>query len=168
MHIGSNFHGRIHMQHEMRRAKRALSEEEAREILEEGIYGVLSTVDLDGEPYGTPISYVVVDGKIYFHSTNQGGHKVSNLEANPLACFTVVDGVETLPSKFSSLYQSAIAFGTVKPVEDENKKEAALLALLEKYSADFIETGKKYLAAMRDKTLVYEFEIDRITGKSNR
>lgn len=64
---------------EMRRTDRLMSEEDTLRVLKEGEYGILSTVDEDLQPYGVPISYVFMDGCIYFHSTNAGGGKYSNI-----------------------------------------------------------------------------------------
>ena len=44
---------------EVRRKDRALSREEAFEILALGEWGVLSTCDAEGWPYGVPINHVV-------------------------------------------------------------------------------------------------------------
>lgn len=46
------------MFYEMRRKDRLLTEKEAREILSEGEYGVLSTMGENGYPYGVPVNYV--------------------------------------------------------------------------------------------------------------
>lgn len=45
--------------------ERAISEEEAREILHDAEYCVVATVDEDGHPYATPLSYALdkVSGK---------------------------------------------------------------------------------------------------------
>lgn len=49
---------------EMRRKDRAITEEDARELLNTAEYGILSTVSEDGEPYGVPLDYCVVDNNI--------------------------------------------------------------------------------------------------------
>ncbi len=50
------------------------------QILYDNQYGLLSTVGMDGYPYGVPISYIYVDGKIYFHGTNVDSLKKENVE----------------------------------------------------------------------------------------
>lgn len=46
------------MDREMRRKDRKIETDEAIKILKTGEYGVLSTVDIDGYPYGVPINYI--------------------------------------------------------------------------------------------------------------
>jgi Predicted flavin-nucleotide-binding protein len=122
---------------EMRRKDRQMTDEEARKILEEGLYGILSTVDKDLQPYGIPISYVLLNGSIYIHGTNAGGHKYTNIESNNRVSFTVVGKTQVLPDKFSTLYESAIAFGTIETVSDEEERLLAFREFLNKYSPDF-------------------------------
>lgn len=62
----------------MQMAERELTEAEAWEILEAGEYAVVSTVDPDGTPYGIPLSYVIIDGKLYIHTGERGGHKIDD------------------------------------------------------------------------------------------
>lgn len=150
---------------EMRRKDRQLSEEETKQILREGKYGVLSTVGENGYPYGVPLNYAYENGKIYFHGTAEGGLKTANIRFNPKASFTVVGKTELPPGKFATKYESIIAFGTVRVVE--NKKEV-LEKKLRKYSADFMESGEKYAKAMLEKVSVYELNIEHLTGKARK
>lgn len=64
------------MFYEMRRKDRLLTEKEAKEILSEGEYGVLSTIGEDGYPYGVPVNYVYLNDSIYFHCAADVGHKL--------------------------------------------------------------------------------------------
>ncbi len=41
-------------------------------MLESCEYGVVCTNRADGYFYGTPVNYVVIDGKIYFHGRMHG------------------------------------------------------------------------------------------------
>lgn len=155
------------MNSEMRRKDRQLTEEEAIEILRNGEWGVLSTLCQDGYPYGTPISYVYEDGKIYFHGTSAAGLKSDNIERHPQACFTVVGKTELLPSQFGTKYESAIVFGTVKKSTDTI---GVLQKLVAKYSADFTESGEKFSrsVAAAGRVAVYEMTVEQITGKGRR
>ena len=150
---------------EMRRTDRKLTEQESVQILYDNQYGVLSTVSMDGYPYGVPISYVYKDGKIYFHGTNADGLKKENIEHNSKACFTVVGKTEILPSKFSTKYESVIAFGKIKVSENT---QDILRKLLQKYSPEYLENGEKYISASMKNVTVYEFEILSMTGKARK
>ena len=56
----------------IRRDDRALTNEQALEILRKGEYGVLSTVSQDGQPYGVPVSFAYADHALYFHGAVEG------------------------------------------------------------------------------------------------
>lgn len=155
------------MYHEMRRSDRQLSREEAEDILRRGEYGVLCTCGADGEPYGTPLSYAYCGGKIYFHCAPGVGHKLANIAENPQVCFTVVGQTCLLPAKFSTIYESAIAFGTAHLVEGDEKR-AALRALLAKYSPQYPEEGEAYITRAFDKVGVWAIHPTRLTAKARR
>lgn len=89
----------------MRRKDRAISQEMAIHILEEGEFGVLSTCGKDGWPYGVPLSYVYREGKLYFHGAATG-HKLDNLRYCPKASFTVTAHTHVLQERFSTAYEN--------------------------------------------------------------
>jgi nitroimidazol reductase NimA-like FMN-containing flavoprotein (pyridoxamine 5'-phosphate oxidase superfamily) len=150
----------------MRRGDQAISENEAREILLKGEYGILSTVSIDGQPYGVPLSYSYIGDVIYFHSAIEG-HKLDNLSANNRVSFCVVGKTKVLPAKFATKYESAIVFGeTFEVIDDEKNK--GLLELVKKYSPGFIEKGLRYIESTGAKTRVYKIVIESITGKSGK
>lgn len=152
------------MKREMRNYKRRLSDETASEILANGLYGVLSTADKNGMPYGVPLSYAYVGNVIYFHCAREG-HKLDNIAANPNACFTVVDGVETLAEKFSTKYRSAIVFGKIRFSENDNEKRRGIEAIMLKYSSDYAEAGRKYIEKDFEKFKILVLDISDISAK---
>jgi len=152
---------------EIRRKDRALDNTSAYAVLKNSEYGVLSTVDKNNQPYGTPVSYVVVDHSIFIHSATEG-HKLDNIMSNSRVSFCVVGKTELLPGKFSTRYESAIVFGTASIVDGENQKREALKAFLAKYSPDYLEAGDEYINKLLNKVLVMKVSIDHITGKSRK
>lgn len=150
---------------EMRRKDRALSAEEAEQVLLQGEYGVLSTCGKDGFPYGVPLSYACAEGILYFHGAAGVGHKLENIFYENKACFTVVGYTEVLPEKFSTVYESVIAFGKVRLSLD---KQIGLAKLTAKYCTAYEEKGAAYAKAAADQVDVYEFHIERMTGKARR
>jgi hypothetical protein len=150
----------------MRRDDRAITTEQAAEILQKGEYGILSTVSTDGQPYGVPVSYAYEGNTLYFHCAVEG-HKLDNLAANPRVSFCVVGATEVLPDKFATRYESAIVFGTARELTSD-EKHTGLTRLLEKYSADFLEKGEKYINSDIDKTRVFKIEIESLSGKARR
>lgn len=154
------------MPHELRRKERGMTEPEARELLERGEYGVLSTRDSDGAPYGTPLNYCVINGAIYFHCALEG-HKLENIAADDRVSFCVVGTTEVLPGQFATRYESVIVSGTATEVLDE-KKQLALEGLLAKYSAEYRLEGLNYIEAKGERTRVFRIDIDSICGKARR
>jgi len=153
---------------EMRRKDRLISQEEAMEILKKGEYGILATVDEGGQPYGVPVSYVVLDGAVYFHATNAGGLKFDNITKNKKVSFTVVGNTQVLPDQFATLYESAIVFGEASVVEDETERVAAFREFLPKYSPKFLEEGEAYILSAGPLALIVKIPINEISGKSKR
>lgn len=151
---------------EMRRKDRQTDTVEVDALLQKCEYGILSTVDENGYPYGVPLSYTYMDGSLYFHSALVG-KKLDNIKNNDKVSFTVVGEVEALPSKFSTRYESAVAFGKAAEISGEEKYKA-LLAIIEKYSNGFMEEGKAYIKSDMDKTKVIKISVEHITGKSRR
>ena len=153
---------------EMRRKDRELGLEETIEILNKSEYGVLSTVDENNVPYGVPINFAYTDGVVYFHCAKDVGHKLNNIKQTSNVCFTVVNDVCLLPSAFSTKYSSAILFGTISAVENNEEKRKGLEALIKKLAPDYMESGLKYIANSMDDTTVLKMEVKQITGKARK
>jgi len=153
----------------MRLKKRQVSQAEAEDILGRGQFGVLSLNGGEDYAYGVPLSYVWQDHGVYLHCALEG-KKLTLLRRNNKVCFSVVAEAEPLPQKFSMRYQSALAFGRVREVEDPQEKLQALVALVEKYYRDpaEVEKGKEYAAASLDQTVVLRLDIDHLTGKMRK
>lgn len=148
----------------MRRSDRQTTEQRAYEILNNGTDGVFSTISEIGYPYSVPVNYVAIDNKIYLHSATKG-HKIRNIEKNNKVCFTVISKNEIIQSKFSTDFESVIVFGKAKLIKP-NKD--ILMALIHKYSFNFIEKGKAYVDHSYLDTQLIEIEIEYITGKSRK
>jgi len=150
----------------IRRSDREITIQEARGLLENAEYGIMSTVTKDGQPYGMPLSYVYKNDCIYFHCAISG-HKLENIEHNPKVSFCIVGKTKVLPDKFATEYESAVVFGVASEVNGAERYDA-LLWLLEKYSPDFIAEGKQYIEQKDKITKVFKIEIDRISGKARK
>ena len=150
----------------MRRKDRLIAEAEARAILESGEYGVLSTVSSEGEPYGVPVSYCLVDGAIYFHCAVEG-HKLDNIHDNPRVSFCVVGETELLPAEFATRYESCIVQGMTSESLDE-EKQRALEGLVHKYSPDFVTEGLAYIEKLWAQARVFRITVESISGKARK
>lgn len=147
----------------MRRVDRQMTEAEAKELLERGEFGILATVDSTGQPYGVPLNYVYFNDAVYFHCALIG-KKLNDIAANPQVCFTVVGNTQVLPDKFATNYESVMVFGAAAIVE-ESDRNAMFEALIQKYSAAFIEAGHAYIEKYRAATQVVKISVAQITGK---
>ena len=149
---------------DMRRRDRALPHRDALELLRRAEYGVLSSVGPDGQPYGVPLSFCLLDNAIYFHCAPEG-QKVDNIDGNARVSFCVVGDTEVLPDQFAIRYASVIAFGTAVEVFEADKQRA-LEGLLSKYSAGFIESGVNYIEKHFAHVRVFRVQIESLSGKA--
>ncbi len=154
------------MQHEMRRADRALALPETHKILDAAEYGILSTISPDNEPYGVPLNFCVLNGTIYFHCAGEG-RKLDNIAHDSRVSFCVVGHTELLPEKFSTRYESVIVTGRSAEV-DGAEKQHALEGLVTKYSTEFSDQGLEYIQKLTHKTKVCRITIESISGKARR
>ncbi|AEG59756.1 pyridoxamine 5'-phosphate oxidase family protein [Desulforamulus ruminis] len=152
---------------EMRRMDKQLTEEENIGILQKGEYGILSTISTNGYPYSVPLNYVYHNGSIYFHSAPEG-HKLENIAINDRISFCVATDVELLPQKFDSKYKSVILFGRASLVVDAKEHEAALVALVKKYSPQYLEAGREYIARAQGQARIVKITIEHLTGKAEK
>jgi len=150
----------------MRRIDREISEHEAVELLHKAEYGVLSTVDKSGQPYGVPLSYVYKDNAIYFHCAVDG-RKLDNIANNSKVSFGVVGSTTVLPETFGTLYESAVLFGIASEIFDDERHQA-LVWLLEKYCSEYIAGGLQYIELKSKVTKVIKIEISQVSGKARR
>lgn len=150
----------------MRRKDREISLPEAREILGRAEYGILSTVDRDGQPYGVPLSYAYREGAIYFHCALEG-HKLDNIAHNARVSFCVVGDTRVLPEEFATEYESVVVFGVASEVHGAERHNA-LVWLLERYSPGFIAAGNDYIRQKDKLTKVIKIDVRQISGKARR
>lgn len=148
----------------MRRKASQLSDEETWRILSDGVWGVLATADVGGQPYAVPMSYVLHDSIIYLHSALDG-RKIDNMAENESVSFLVVEDSEVLPDKFDMSYKSAMIFGKARIVGETEEKRKALVAFLEKYSSGYLETGMEYLEKNFERTRITAIEVQEFSGK---
>lgn len=152
----------------MRRKDRQIGPEESREILFKGEYGVLATVDGEGQPYAVPLSYIYLDNSIYFHCALEG-HKIDNLRANPRVSFVVAGPAEPVYDKgFATYFESVVVFGPAREVTAEDEKRKALYALAEKYLPVDMDKADDDINHSFTRTAVWRVEPEIITGKAKK
>ncbi|HDS16020.1 MAG TPA: pyridoxamine 5'-phosphate oxidase family protein [Proteobacteria bacterium] len=150
----------------MRRKDRKITTVEALAILDQGEYGVLSTVSSAQGPYGIPINYCLVNECLYFHCALEG-KKIDHIRNDSRVSFCVVGQTEVLPDKFATRYESCIVQGLASEVFGE-EKQGALAGLIRKYSEDFIAEGRRYIESSSDKTKVFRISMEDVSGKARK
>ncbi len=147
-----------------RNKKQILSKERCEEILKNATSGVLSVLGDEDYPYGVPMSYSYKDNKLYFHCMPVG-HKIDAIKKHSKVSFTVVETDQIVPEEYTTYFRSVIAFGRAHLVEDSEQKRQALMAFVEKYSADFAEGSKREIEEKLAGVGIFLVEIEHLSGK---
>ena len=154
----------------MRRNKQQLSEEETIKILNEATNGVLALDGDNGYTYAVPLSFAYADGKIYFHAA-LSGHKLDAIKNNDKVSFCVVAQDKVIEETFTTHFKSAIAFGRIRIVEDNDDPEKlhGLNLLADKYSPHVdAEKREKVISSSIKALAVMVIDIEHLTGKAAR
>lgn len=150
----------------LRRKDRLRTEEEARAIINNCDFAVLSTADNDNMPYGVPVSVVLEGNRLYFHCA-KAGRKLENIQQNPHVCVTfakvcLVDG-----ENFTTRYESVIAEGKAAVIEEETEKRHALQLLCRRYTQHSNEEIDAYIQRYFAQTGVVRIDLESISAKAN-
>jgi nitroimidazol reductase NimA-like FMN-containing flavoprotein (pyridoxamine 5'-phosphate oxidase superfamily) len=155
---------------DMRRKERLLSNDEAQLILARNSYGILAVSGDAGYPYAVPLNYVYENGSIFFHGA-KAGHKIDAIKANENVSFCVVDEEEVSAKEFKTYYKSVIAFGKARLLSDDpslsDAKQAALEAIVAKFSPGYIEEGNLEIKDGWDRVEVIEIRVEHLTAKGS-
>lgn len=149
---------------EMRRKKQQLSRDVCDEVLHRGTSGVLALQGEDGFPYAVPLSYVYDDNKLYIHCATSG-HKLDAIAHNNKVSFCVIDQDQIVPEKFTTYFRSVIVYGTIKQLEEEHEKRAALKLFANRYSPTYEATFQKEVDNQLPRTCILVIDILHLTGK---
>jgi hypothetical protein len=151
---------------EIRRSDRALTEDQAREILARAEHGVLATVGAGGWPYAVPVNHVLAGDVLYIHCA-QEGHKLENLAHEERVSFCAVASARVLPEALSTLYESAIVFGRAALVTDPEEKRRGLELLAVRFCGGLTAEAEEAIATSGSRTAVVRIRIERISGKAH-
>ncbi|WP_101723609.1 pyridoxamine 5'-phosphate oxidase family protein [Eggerthella timonensis] len=152
----------------LRRAERAMSRDEALAVLDAAEFVTVSTVDDDGMPYGVPLSFVRMGEALYFHATNEGGHKTVDFRRDNRVCATAVTGVKAFfeDDDFTTSFRSVMAFGRIREVSDVGEFKHALVNLCMKYVPEAKHGIGKAMELEGPHTAVWAIDIDELSGKA--
>lgn len=136
-----------------------MTDEAAMELLRTQKVGNLGCVLENGEPYVVPVSYFLSDETIYLHSLP--GQKVDAMRIKPNVCMQT-DKVEDEGFE----WESVIAFGTFKEINEPSEKTEILSALYKRFPQFTPVEASFDDGTSMEKIVVFGIEIDRLTGVS--
>jgi nitroimidazol reductase NimA-like FMN-containing flavoprotein (pyridoxamine 5'-phosphate oxidase superfamily) len=137
-------------------------------ILDEGLVGHVGVVGQGGQPFVIPVLYARDGDRVYLHGSPLSRLLSTLAEGVPM-CLTVtlMDGLVLARSAFhhSMNYRSVVILGLGRAIEESERKDRALRALVEHIvpgrSDDARGPSRKELKA----TEVIELEIDEASAK---
>ncbi|WP_219834231.1 pyridoxamine 5'-phosphate oxidase family protein [Paenibacillus sp. R14(2021)] len=135
-----------------------------------GFFG-LSSEDV---PYVIPLNFVWLKDNIYFHGAEKG-RKVTYIEHNPRACFTVSENYGTItspiPAKTDTAYRSVIIEGTLLRVNDLDEATEAMEIMLNKYVPGYYDRPlgrthlERYVSPLGSPTAIYKLIAASVAAK---
>ena len=158
---------------EIRRPANACDDAWVREFLAQAEVGHIAS-RWDDQPFITPTLfwYDPQRHEIYFHS-NITGRLRANIERHAEVCFEASRMGRLLPAntalEFALQYESAVAFGRGRLLDDNEEKRRALYGLIEKYYPTMTPGGqyRPITEQELDRTAVYAIAIESWSGKRN-
>ena len=150
----------------LRRFKQAASSQECEAVLASAQRGILAVHGENGYPYGLPVNFLFLGGKIYFHCAKTG-HKTDAMRADGKVCFTVLSEPVRNPGEWWNCFTSVICFGRVSEVTDENEKDRLLRKIGAKYFPEGYDLEEDMVKNARH-ALVMEITVDHMSGKHVR
>lgn len=153
----------------MHRIKRLMTDDDAREFLRTQKVAHVGTVDENGWPYVVPLIYIYEGGdRLYLHTGNHEGHFQRNVQSHPRICTEVahmgpVHRGHPFACNSALVYTSVIVFGSVRILDDREKKSWFFDRVLAKYGEPdwTFKPGYPYL----DNIVLYEQQLEIVTGK---
>ncbi|MCL2883118.1 MAG: pyridoxamine 5'-phosphate oxidase family protein [Coriobacteriia bacterium] len=155
------------MRGEVRTKNLELSTKEAMEIVNAVEYGVLATVNQQGQPSVVALNHVLLNGVLYFHCGNEG-EKLDNIRVNPAASFMVVGESTVHYDQFKSSYTSAVVHGGIEVVLNEAERDLAMKAIAYRFADHRVpkEAIDAYSEVRLHTVTILKMTPARITGKA--
>lgn len=160
----------------MRRAQSEIKDQQQiKNILTEATIGRMATIGADGFPYITPVNFVYLSDRIYFHCAHKG-EKMDNINRDKKVCFEVDIPLAYMEVAFNrmnkackvhQLYKCVIIRGRANVVDDVEVKIDALNALVASHegNSDFDPVSPE--DPMFKACSVVEITPESISGKAD-
>jgi nitroimidazol reductase NimA-like FMN-containing flavoprotein (pyridoxamine 5'-phosphate oxidase superfamily) len=151
----------------MRRKDREMPREFAEKVVDTCVYGVLSTVNEDGSPYGVALSFARDGEWLYFHGAREG-QKIDNLKRSNQVCLVCVGDTHRPDNDFTIEFESAVVYGTAAEVTEDAEKIHALRLLCERHNPANMAAFDGAVAKSLAVTAVWKIHMDGISGKKRK
>ena len=152
----------------MRRSDREITDrEELLEVMGRCDVCRLALNGPEGWPYNVPVTIVRRGEELFFHCALEG-QKVDCLRRDSRVCVTAVGDTHIPPDKFTTEYESAVAFGLAEEVTDPMEKTEALRLLCQRHVPSNMADFETSVARSLDRTGVWRVRITSLTGKRKK
>lgn len=150
---------------EIRRKKRKIDIEAAKELLVTARRGVLAVIGDGGYPYAVPINYLYVpeEDKIYFHGA-KAGHKFDSIKACDKVCFTVYGKETVKEEEWAPFVSSVVVFGKCHVIEDKARALELVKRFAMKYYPDE-RTADEEIEESKNAFCMFEIKVEHLSGK---
>ncbi len=147
----------------MRKKSRAMDSQWALEVMHKAPYITVSFTDVNGLPYGLPLSLASKDDvHWYFHGALEG-KKLEAIEAHPEVCLSAVTlctpTVGPKDGSFTLQFKSAVAFGTAAIITDETEKTKALELICQRFLPQHMNAFNESIARSLGRTAVVRITL---------
>lgn len=135
-----------------------LTPEQCRQLLSETMVGHMGVLS-EGEPYVSPISYVLLQGSICIRTGP--GRRIDAIREHPRVCIEVS---RTEPG--SGAWESVIAWGDAHLVEDDRRAQEIIAAILAKYR-EVMGSPLSPGSSMPEAAVLIEVPIEDLSGRES-
>lgn len=142
-----------------------MTQEDAYRILKQTKRGVMAINTPEGYPYAVPLNHYFDEqtGILYFHG-GMIGHRIECLEKDGRVSFCAYKEKQVQEKHWYITWESVIAFGKVRMIEDENIKKDIIRKLSAVFTDDDESIEQEISEAIKSTSLM-EMSIEHITAK---
>ena len=128
---------------------------------------MLCLTDSDGNPHAVPVSPALDGETVYIHCA-PAGYKLDCIAHNPQVCLVCADHITRMPERFSTAYQSTVAYGKARLVEGKDEKVRALDLICRKYALSNMDNFEAEMEKSFARTAIIRIDIENISGKQRK